>query len=1116
MIMMKNKAVAIITAAAFMLQYLPAIAENNGEYMYISSAEELSELAKRCSMDSYSKGKTVVINSDIDFSGREFLTIAYWDGMLDGGGHTISGIKKELVDSENGFIGIVGENGTVKNLNVKAEFSSKNEKSKTNASKIINKIKNDAPSAVSDAIERLSDGDGVSSVGGIAGRNKGMINGCSFEGSIKISSEAGGICGTNDESGRIEGCSNGGSVTADFNTGGIAGKNYGMVKWCINNGTVNTDPNEAAQNTGGICGRSYGAVEQCTNNGNIGYKSTGYNTGGITGCQNGYISECINNGFIQGRKDIGGITGQFEPYTNINFQEDEFQHKVKDNLNQLKADLNDIADDISSRNSSIQQRYKDFLSGVGLLPSDSSINRALDSLADGTESVSSSLADSLSRMSGHGDELINIVSDVKDAAADMSNNASRLTDNIAESNEQLTRLIDKTIEALDSGSDDTGKLINQIVSSLEDIQNSDDSERLVNQIIDTLEQIDGIDPDIDINMGGSSSALNRAIRDLSDDVSDILEPFVDMSEDLSKAVESARGRREKIRETLQKIKDLAQTLPTIKPIPTKLPVATDEPSSEDTLKKKLKVKAGKIFTATAYAEENNKSTLEKLLDLDIKDMDIPINRNVAGETKDAAVIRYSINNGGIEGLNDIGGVAGCVSFDSLSKPEENVNLSGDYSLSPSTAIKAVIGTCVNNGDIKAKNMYSGGITGYSDIGAVKECISNGKITVTDGGCAGGISGMHENNITHCISTSDIEAKSDAGGIVGKGRNIDTSYALTRIKSDGEKLGAVAGSASGSVKYNYFLKEDLAGIDGVNYNEKAAPVEKEVLASDTGKLNERMTGFWNNDWICASGDLYMPQLKAFTENTAEGIGDMLRAESADAAMFRFKVKFVVNGETVSEFRMNYGDVLSKDDIPALSKGDSTYGDWDKNVNEPIVRNTTFTAQYNQSKSTLSYGGEPPRLLVEGNFRPDTTLEVTEMPGQSIVEDDDFEAAEAYEFRVTENSGEYEDEVTVRVRCKGADSKTRIGCIESGAVVLTDCEIDGSYLKFKMDKPGSFVILKKKTPAAVYIIIILAAAAAAIGIFIFIRKKKQGSSDGQDDRGETQDEITEGENGGKTQE
>ena len=140
----------------------------------------------------------------------------------------------------------------------------------------------------------------------------------------------------------------------------------------------------------------------------------------------------------------------------------------------------------------------------------------------------------------------------------------------------------------------------------------------------------------------------------------------------------------------------------------------------------------------------------------------------------------------------------------------------------------------------------------------------------------------------------------------------------------------------------------------------------------------------------------------------------------------------------------------------------------------------------------------------------------MPGQSIVEDDDFEAAEAYEFRVTENSGEYEDEVTVRVRCKGADSKTRIGCIESGAVVLTDCEIDGSYLKFKMDKPGSFVILKKKTPAAVYIIIILAAAAAAIGIFIFIRKKKQGSSDGQDDRGETQDEITEGENGGKTQE
>lgn len=1110
-------------------------AENNGEYMYISSADEFSDLSKHCSMDSYSKGKTVVINNDIDFTGKDFSPLAYWDGMLDGGGHTISGISMKFVDGQNGFIGIVGENGTVKNLNIKADFEEKEKTNKNNASKIINKIKNDMPSATSELAERLSDGSGISGIGGIAGTNKGMITGCSFEGSIDISSETGGICGVNEESGRIESCVNRASIKSDYNTGGIVGKNYGMVKWCTNDGEINTEPNDISQNTGGICGRSYGAVEQCTNNGKVGYKSTGYNTGGITGCQNGYISECINNGFIQGRKDIGGITGQFEPYTNINFQEDELQNKVKENLNVLKDDLNDIADDISKRNESLQSRYKNFLKNIGLLPSENGIDSALDnigSITDSAGNLSESVSNALSRMGNQGDEVVDIISEAKNAADDISYNASKLTDSVTESNNQINKLIDNTIESMNSGSEDTSKLIDQLVSSLEEMENNDDTERLINQMIDTFESLEeeGLNPSINLNAYGSSSALNRAINDLSDDVSDLLSPFLEMSDDLSDAVESARERREKIKETIQNIKDLINSLPdanpsnTANPQTTKLPVETKQPEQTNTSDQtstqqpqKLKVKIGSALMTTAYAEDDdNKSTLEKLLDLDIRDMDIPIRRNVAGEIKDAAVIKYSINSGKVEGLNDTGGIAGCVGFDSLSKPEENINLSGEYSLNPSTAIKAVIGTCINNGEITAKNMYAGGITGYSDLGAVKESISNGKITVTEGDFAGGISGIHYNNITHCISTSDIEAKSNAGGIAGKGRDIDTCYALARIKSDGEKIGAIAGSVSGNAKYNYFLKEELEGIDGIDYNEKAQPVEKEVLASNTGKLNEKMTGFWNNDWICATGDLYMPQLRAFTENSAEGIGDILRAESADTALFRFKVKFIVDGETVKESRVDYGYVLTKDDIPELEKGDNTYGDWDKNTSEPIIRNTTFTAQYNQSTSTLSYGGEPPRLLVEGNFRPDTTLEVTQTPGDSVVEDEDFDAIEAYDFKIVENSGEYDGEVTVRVRCKGADSRIRVGCIDSGAVILTDYETDGSYLKFKIDKPGGFVILKKKQPIVLYFVIGAAVIAAAVCAVAFIRKRKKNILDGQYDEEETESGIMEDEDGGKTQE
>ena len=1088
----KIRVAAAVIAASSILQCIPVIgtAENSGEYMYISSAEEFIDLAKRCSLDSYSKGKTVILNGDIDFTGKDFSYLAYWDGFLDGSGYTISGVNFKAVDGQRGLIGIIGESGTVKNLNIAADITAKEEKN--NAASIINKFKDGIPTSASEAVKKITGGDGVSSIGGVAGVNKGTIVNCTVSGNVYSSSETGGIVGVNEQSGRIEGCKNTAEIKGDLNTGGIAGKNNGIVKWSTNEGNVNPDPNEGAQNTGGICGRSYGAVEQCTNYGDIGYKNTGYNTGGITGCQNGYISECINEGDIRGRKDIGGITGQFEPYTNIDFAEDDIQKQIKDNLNELKDNIRKDADDVAARADSIRDKNKQFLNDIGLSgTNESSLGKVADSLSamlDENGELAAALRDTTGRVGDQGDELVNIISEAQQSADKINDTATRLTDSLTDSNDEMMRLIDKTVEALDSGSADTNKLVNQLVSSLDKMENSD----LLDQASETLKSIENFDPTIKVNVG-SSSSLNRLLRDFNDNMSDIMDPIVKMSKDLSAIIDKIHDRNQKIEEIKKKLQDFISGLPTVKPMPTKLPIQTPAPTE------KTKLKIGKLFDNPVYADDDDKdkSTLEKLLKTDIRDMDITIKRQVAGENKDAALVHYSINNGKVEGLSDTGGIAGCVAFDSITKPEENVNVSGDYSLNPSTAIKAVKSGCVNNGEITAKNNYSGGITGYSDIGAVKECISSGDVTVTDGGYAGGISGLHANNITHCISTSDIKASSDAGGIAGKGRNIDTSYALARIDSDGEKIGAIAGSASGNVKYNYFLKEKLSGLDGIDYNEKAEPVEKEILASDSGKLNAKMTGFWDSDWVCATGDLYMPQLRAFTDNNAEGIGDRLRAESADASMFKFKVKFTDNGETLKEFRVDYGYTLTDDDIPKLAKGENTYGDWDKNVKEPIIRKTTFNAQYNQSKLTLAYGGEPPKILVEGNFRPNTTLEVDETGGGIVVDDSDYNAAAVYKLTVNEDSTEYDGEITVRVRYKDANGKTQIGCVDNGAIVLTDFEKDGSYLKFKMDRPGSFVVLQKKGSLLVDIIIVVIVLLALGAVYVFIKKKKSEKKQSKDE-------------------
>lgn len=76
---------------------------------------------------------------------------------------------------------------------------------------------------------------------------------------------------------------------------------------------------------GGIAGRSGGTVQNCKNTGSVGYAQIGYNVGGIVGRQAGYISGSENYGTVKGRKDVGGIVGQMEPYANWDFSKSKLE-----------------------------------------------------------------------------------------------------------------------------------------------------------------------------------------------------------------------------------------------------------------------------------------------------------------------------------------------------------------------------------------------------------------------------------------------------------------------------------------------------------------------------------------------------------------------------------------------------------------------------------------------------------------------------------------------------------------------------------------------------------------------------------------------------------------------
>ncbi|MBQ7895667.1 MAG: hypothetical protein IJ364_03810, partial [Oscillospiraceae bacterium] len=88
---------------------------------------------------------------------------------------------------------------------------------------------------------------------------------------------------------------------------------------------TNSEAANTVTDIGGIAGFSDGVIRSCENYGDTGYPKMGYNIGGIAGTQSGYIVDCTNLADVQGRKEIGGIAGQFEPVALIEYSEDTLQ-----------------------------------------------------------------------------------------------------------------------------------------------------------------------------------------------------------------------------------------------------------------------------------------------------------------------------------------------------------------------------------------------------------------------------------------------------------------------------------------------------------------------------------------------------------------------------------------------------------------------------------------------------------------------------------------------------------------------------------------------------------------------------------------------------------------------
>jgi len=469
-----KKSIASLLAAILCLNSIllnvGATAAVNSEVIYISTVEDLIAIAKKCSLDTWSIGKTVILRNDIDLTGTGFTSIPTFGGTFDGQGHTISGLSLTGYNSPQGLFRYIQANALVKNLTVQGIVT---------------------PSGTKAII------------GGVAGSNSGTILNCSFIGTVKGDKYVGGIAGINEAEGLISNCSAKGVINGKHYVGGIAGENLGIILLCNNEASVNTTVSESSlsledlQNfstdsvmtfspadlldvtdVGGIAGISSGIIQSCSNNGTVGYQHVGYNIGGIVGRQSGYLNGCTNRGRVFGRKDVGGIAGQIEPFSTWQLSEDVLS-KLRTELNALQKQINSVINDSS--------RY--------------------------TSEISTNLA----MIQGYAAE----ARDAGDALADQT--ASWLNDNIDSVNDASARItetlvaMEPIVDAISGSIEDMNRAIGEYKAAMQLLENATDSAKIgMNKIYSALDEM----RDALRYAGNAVDRISAAIRSLKASLGD--------------------------------------------------------------------------------------------------------------------------------------------------------------------------------------------------------------------------------------------------------------------------------------------------------------------------------------------------------------------------------------------------------------------------------------------------------------------------------------------------------------------------------------------------------------------------------------------------------------------
>ena len=827
------------------------------ETIVIETVEEFLRLAENCRLDTWSVGKQVILQSDLSLEEVIFQPIPSFSGIFDGNGHTISGLMLTQSMTPTGLFGRIGPAGVVKDLTVSGTV---------------------APS-----------GD-AKFVSGIAGENYGSILGCSFTGSVTGKSEIGGIAGINALTGCIEDCEANGLVIGADMTGGIVGCNLGAICNCVNKANVNTvstdpsinpsdinldfltdisklttlDISSAATDFGGIAGYSAGVVRDCTNQTTIGYAHIGYNVGGIVGRNSGYITSCHNIAEVYGRKDVGGIVGQMEPYIAKNLTESTVS-QLQRQLEELDLLVDTALEHTDGVSAAVNSRLR-------------AIADTIDSAASAAQNIQATGAIS-STVIGSGDSSLGGSLTITPAEGELGGGIQIGDGKISG---EITGSLSKGLDAEASGSADG--------------------------ILDAQTQI----------------SLNADLSDLGASLSGMAGQMSLLSGELGGASQELSADIALIRE---KVNEITQT----------------------------------GFDMILGGDDD---------DILIDSSEIDVELITTGKV-------YLCSNGAsIYGDINVGGIAGAMGMEYALDPEDDLTVQIDRTTQKKYEIKAVIQQCKNIGSISGKRNCVGGIAGKMDLGLITQCESYGAVSSESGDYIGGISGQCSSIIRQCFVKCSLSGGKYIGGIVGAGveetktgttSTVAGCYAMVTITGYEEYVGAISGTYAGTFLENYFVSEELAGINRMSYQNCAEPLAYEQLLERFSRQEQQSV-----------------ETEEIAEETQESA--MTSLELPDEFK-KFELKFLIGDETVDSVMFDYGDSFASDIFPVLPQKEGYDAHWDRTDLCELKFDTTVKAVYEQYQSALSSNDtrneDRSIFFVEGEFGTEDSLLVSAMaltPGE----------------------------------------------------------------------------------------------------------------------------------------